>query len=81
MFVETNTAIMAWKIADVITLSHYISIEMFFAKLQGSYNAVCYYKGIMYWWCTCDGITNTVSTLPLKSISEGLELHHAVSSD
>lgn len=80
-FVETNTAIMAWKIADIITLSHYITMEMFCAKLQGNVNTVCYHKGIMYWCCICDGIANTVSTLPLKSISEELELHHEVSSD
>lgn len=80
-FVETNTAIMAWKIADIITLSHYITIEMFCAKLQGNVNTVCYHKGIMYWCCICDGIANTMSTLPLKSISEELGLHHEVSSD
>jgi len=62
-------------------LSHYINIEMFCGKLQGSFNTVCYQKGVMYWRCTRDGLASTVSTLPLKSISEGLELHHAVSSD
>lgn len=54
MFVETNTAIMAWKIADIITLSYCISTEVFCAKLQGSFNTVCYLKGIMYWCCTHD---------------------------
>lgn len=77
-FVETNTAIMAWKIADIITLSHCVTIEVFCAKLQGSSNTVCYHKGIMYWRCTRGGITNTVSALPLKSSSEGLVLHPAV---
>lgn len=54
VFGETNTAIMAWKIADIITLSYCISTEVFSAKLQGSFNTVCYLKGVMYWCCTHD---------------------------
>lgn len=53
MFLETNTAIMAWKIAD-ITTSHCIGIEVFCDKLQGSFNTVCYHKGITCWCCTHD---------------------------
>lgn len=35
-----NMAVILWKIANFITLSHYISIEMLCAELQFSFNSV-----------------------------------------
>lgn len=41
-------AMITWKIANIITLSRYISMEMLCAKLQFSFNDVCYHKGIIH---------------------------------
>lgn len=41
-------AMITWKVVNIITLSHYISAELLCAKLQFSFNGVCYHKGVIY---------------------------------
>lgn len=43
-----NMAMIIWKIVNIITLSHYISVETLSAKLQFSFNGVCYHKGLIH---------------------------------
>lgn len=43
-----NTAAVTWKIANIITLSHYISVEMLCTKSQLSFSGVCYHKGLIH---------------------------------
>ena len=43
-----NMAMITWKIANIITLSHYISVEMLCAKLQFSFNGACYHEGLIH---------------------------------
>lgn len=41
-------AMITWKIVNIITLSHYISIEMLCARLRFCFNGVCYQEGIIH---------------------------------